>query len=467
MKRLHAFTAIFATFWYFAVLNSVFGVTGKSLSPDLTKFTPRKSGHILYIRDVTKPGDENLLGTDRLHKIYIMTGEGKEQAPFIYPEGMTIVGNPWWAPDGKSILVASNYKSEDSGFYFDIFQVRLEDGKFRRLTGDAGEIDSLGGTGTIVGNVKDETGIQKVGGQIGYVVSWKGHEGKYKDNGDGTFRITGVPVGTLWVKAFHSKHIGGLDIVEVQEGKTVRANINLALGNYLATYPSITLNERYIVALFQQAIYRENQTVQLQGDDVMVIFDRKKQGVPVATWVPTKMGKGEPTKDPRLSPDGKYIAFSIGNGPMESIAVCSFNSFLKGTPDTQTIVQSQRILDLLPKSIGNINPAWSPDSKRIAFTQYVATAQGATGNICVINLDGTGTAMLTHVNANQFAMHPTWSPDGKCIAFQLITAKGPKFDLGEVMFGNIVSDIYRINDDGTGLTRLTTDGKSGEPAWGP
>lgn len=464
MKRL--FVLMFLFFLILVMSYSVYGVTGKTLSPDLTKLTPSKSGHIIYIRDVTKPGDENILGTDRLHKIYIMTGDGKEQAPFIYPEDITIVGNPWWAPDGKSILVTSNYKSDDSAFYFDIFQIRLDDGKFRRLTGDAGEVNSPGGTGTITGKVNDETGIQKVGGRTSSMVTWKGRKGKYQDRGDGNFRITEVPVGTVWVKAFHSKHIGGLDVVEVRDGETVRADINLALGNYLATYPSITPNERYIVALFQQAIYRENQTVQLQGDDTMVIFDRRKQGVPVATWVPTAMGKGEPTKDPRLSPNGKFIAFCIGNGPMESLAVCTFDSFLKGKPDTQIIVQSQRILSLLPQSIGNINPAWSPDSKRIAFTQYVATAQGATGNICVINLDGSGTAMLTKVNSNQFALHPTWSPDGKYIAFQLITSKGQKFDLGEVLFGNIVSDIYRIRADGTELTRLTTDGKSGEPAWG-
>jgi dipeptidyl aminopeptidase/acylaminoacyl peptidase len=441
--------------------------TGKGLKPDLTRLKRSRSGHIAYIRDVTESGQEKLLGTDRLNKLYVMTGEGEGQDPFIYPEGLTIVTNPWWASDGKSILVTSNHRTQESGFYFDAFQIRREDGKVRRLTGSAGAVEDPDGTGTILGSVTNGTGKQPVGGKLAYKVFWKGGKGKYEDTGATTFKITGVPAGTVWVKAFHSKHIGGLDVVEVKKGESVRASINLGLGNYLATYPSITPDNRYVVALFQQAIYRYKQTVELQGDDTMVIFDRRKQGVPVATWVPTKMGEGEPTKDPRISPDGRHIVFCIGSLPIESLAVCSFRSFLRENPDTQKIVEGQRIFGFHPGGTGNINPAWSPDGRKIAFTQYTATTEGVTGNICVINLDGSGAYQLTQAASNEIAVHPTWSPNGRYIAFQLISSRGTKLDLGEVLKGNIVSDIYRIRADGSDLTQLTKDGKSGEPTWGP
>lgn len=59
-----------------------------------------------------------------------------------------------------------------------------------------------------------------------------------------------------------------------------------------------------------------------------------------------------------------------------------------------------------------LNPAWSPDGKRIAFA---SDREGRDDSIYVMNADGTGLRKLTGGIANTES--PRWSPDGKKIAY--------------------------------------------------
>jgi hypothetical protein len=80
------------------------------------------------------------------------------------------------------------------------------------------------------------------------------------------------------------------------------------------------------------------------------------------------------------------------------------------------------------------DPAWSPDGHKIAL------ARGAL-DINVLNADGSG---LTVITGGFFNRDPVWSPDGTKIAFN----RGLHFRSG-------VEDLYVMNPDGTGVTRLT------------
>ena len=93
------------------------------------------------------------------------------------------------------------------------------------------------------------------------------------------------------------------------------------------------------------------------------------------------------------------------------------------------------------------DPAWSPDATRIAF----ASAREGTFDIYLMNADGTGTTRLTSTNANDRG--PSWSPDGRRIAFSRSSDGG---------------QVWVMNADGTGARRLTDElAEEGEPSWSP
>jgi len=94
----------------------------------------------------------------------------------------------------------------------------------------------------------------------------------------------------------------------------------------------------------------------------------------------------------------------------------------------------------------DIQPAWSPDGRRIAFARE--TRSGA--EIYVMNAEGTARRRLTQ-NASD-DREPAWSPDGRKIAF----ARG---------FSGRDPELAVMNSDGTGLRTLVPRGWS--PTWSP
>jgi Periplasmic component of the Tol biopolymer transport system len=92
------------------------------------------------------------------------------------------------------------------------------------------------------------------------------------------------------------------------------------------------------------------------------------------------------------------------------------------------------------------DPAWSPDGRRIAFQ----SKRDGNLEIYVINLDGTGLSRLTdHPAADG---RPAWSPDGQWIAFE--SDRDGKLD------------IYIMRADGSDVRRITSNaGKNGWPSW--
>ena len=91
-----------------------------------------------------------------------------------------------------------------------------------------------------------------------------------------------------------------------------------------------------------------------------------------------------------------------------------------------------------------IDPAWSPDSTKIAFV----SARAGEAHVYVMNADGTGTKQLTSNKDSE--THPTWSQDGRSIAF---TRDG---------------DIYVMGADGSDPKRISDiNAQESDPAWSP
>jgi dipeptidyl aminopeptidase/acylaminoacyl peptidase len=61
---------------------------------------------------------------------------------------------------------------------------------------------------------------------------------------------------------------------------------------------------------------------------------------------------------------------------------------------------------------GDMNPRWSPDGNRIAFTRLLSDNLSS---VYVVNADGRN---LRLVSRGGYSEHPKWSPDGRWIAFQ-------------------------------------------------
>ena len=155
------------------------------------------------------------------------------------------------------------------------------------------------------------------------------------------------------------------------------------------------------------------------------------------------------------SPDGKRLAFTRQN-PDGSLTLDTVK--LDGTG----------LLQLTPTGmdIQFGTGAWSPQGNDIVFSAQASDS--VAGSIWVVHADGSGLHQLpipacggpfSDPNFN-YCLEPAWSPDGKKIVFSLFIAATAQ------------REIYTVNADGTGLFQVThgvstVPGEGAEaPSWG-
>lgn len=147
--------------------------------------------------------------------------------------------------------------------------------------------------------------------------------------------------------------------------------------------------------------------------------------------------------DPAWSPDGRRIAVVYHLCDDDN---CYLDGLFLLDPDG-----SNRLELPVPSTVVlAYDPAWSPDGHQLAFSCHLASSQN--GEICVMNVDGTGFRLLASDSGIDGA--PAWKPDGSAIAFHTNR-------YGEV-YEIVVTDL-----DGTAITRLSPGEFGAEPSWSP
>jgi TolB protein len=137
---------------------------------------------------------------------------------------------------------------------------------------------------------------------------------------------------------------------------------------------------------------------------------------------------------PAWSPDTRSIAFT---------------SYMRGYPYLYRLFAfERRPIQLLAGYLGiNTTPAWSPDGKSLAVT----LSKDGNPEIYLLNVATGGLRRLT-TNAS-IDTEPTWSPNGREIAFVSDRAGGPQ--------------IFSMDAEGTNVRRLTQSGYNTQPRWSP
>jgi len=146
---------------------------------------------------------------------------------------------------------------------------------------------------------------------------------------------------------------------------------------------------------------------------------------------------------PCILPDGQRVAMlaSLGRSDgKEAIFVARMGG---GAAGAERITPWQKMGDKID---------CSPDGTKIVFTTP-DFGPPQSGNVYVIGVDGTGLHQLTHSTGGKINNGAnSWSPDGRKISF--------------VSNRDGTYQIYTMNADGTGVTKVTDGGESHRSSWG-
>jgi Tol biopolymer transport system component len=110
-----------------------------------------------------------------------------------------------------------------------------------------------------------------------------------------------------------------------------------------------------------------------------------------------------PAREFRISPDGQWVVQPEGRFPALRLVVSSLDG-----SDAHNLTDGAHAA---------FHPSWSPDGRRIAFSERLGPDTTA---LAVVEADGSGHRLLGAIPAEEGSVEmPAWSPDGSRIAVQV------------------------------------------------
>ena len=411
-------------------------------------------------------------------------------------------GAPRWSQDGRQLL----FDRVNDQFIVVLYvinvdgsgEAKVSSGGFNDFAASWTPSPSSAGAGGVVVEVAPATSAVDLGGTQQFSATVRNSAGAVLSNASVTWSSSNPAVATVTPTGLVTGVARGLAQIRASFGNdTGRAAVNVAM---------LTLRNAIVYGTIETGSF-DLGVVRPDGSDRHILA-RCNQGC----------------FDPAVSPDGRRIAFRIfgqgiflmnadGTDFTPLVARTSFDGSPTWSPDGRMIAfvsvhdspmgQEGRIFiinvdgtglrQLTPDDgdpnlfVGDGYPSWSPDGTRLAFFRN--------GDLYLINADGTGMAVFPTPGGGYA---PVWSPDGTRIAYvnfdparhvaiigvdgsnPVTVTSGPDADdtpswapdgrrLVFVRFLDGFSQLFVINDDGSGLTRLSSNPSVFDysPNWSP
>jgi TolB protein len=151
---------------------------------------------------------------------------------------------------------------------------------------------------------------------------------------------------------------------------------------------------------------------------------------------------GSSSMEPAWSPDGRRVAFASDRD----------DPHRESSDVYVMLADGSQVFPVTTDPGDDRHPAWAPDGERIAFTRV--TRRGERPLFSVVTARTLGGDEHT-VSGDLAAVAPAWSPDGGLIAFTALEFRPATVDFA----------LYVVRPDGSGLRKLAD--QAADAAWSP